>query len=506
MLTYRSAMTTDWRVATAWITGVAGVSAAVLLLFVPFTHATPVVRAIDAIPSLVRSFLDLHGLLTPDGFVDAILFGWVAPFAFMWFSIRLGSLLALRDARASSTGVAPRFASADAVVRIGALATWMVALAFAIGVGVAMAARLSGIDVPVANLASAVAGGALLGLNVGLVTLIVGMLTRSVGAAAAVGTIAGLGADALNGMAMSVRPLTSFRYASIAYYAESGAPVARGVPASHLLTLLVAAALLAFLAALLARRTTSISSPASRPGDTARRVWLRVRATPRPTALAAAVAVLAALAFGWLADAVRDGETIAPDPLATQWLHGLATPALDAVMNGLTFLGSTPFAAAVLIVAGACLLGRRRWRDLQVLIVTIGGSVTANEVLKVIVHRARPQLSWAPLQPDFSFPSGHAMNALALYVALALILGASWTRGRRLAAVLAAVLLAIAIGVSRVYLGDHYLSDVVAGWIAGVLWLLAVKVAFLLWDAAASTPQPEAEFSGAPIGTAPPPA
>jgi undecaprenyl-diphosphatase len=97
--------------------------------------------------------------------------------------------------------------------------------------------------------------------------------------------------------------------------------------------------------------------------------------------------------------------------------------------------------------------------------------------MKVLLQRPRPALPWATVLPDYSFPSGHTMNAFVFYCALALI---AWSiAGRRvgLAAIATAVLMAFGVGVSRIYLGYHYLTDVVGGVLAGIAWLLVAGAA-----------------------------
>jgi undecaprenyl-diphosphatase len=86
-------------------------------------------------------------------------------------------------------------------------------------------------------------------------------------------------------------------------------------------------------------------------------------------------------------------------------------------------------------------------------------------------------LPWAAVLPDYSFPSGHTMNALVFYLALALI---AWSiAGRRagLLAVLVAAVIVLGVGVSRIYLGFHYFTDVVGGVLAGLAWLLIAVTA-----------------------------
>jgi undecaprenyl-diphosphatase len=110
--------------------------------------------------------------------------------------------------------------------------------------------------------------------------------------------------------------------------------------------------------------------------------------------------------------------------------------------------------------------------------VAIGGSVALNGTLKVVVERPRPVLPWAHVLPDYSFPSGHTMNSLVFYLAIALVVWATYGKRPGALAVVLALAIAVAIGFSRIYLGYHYLSDVVAGLAAGIAWLLVVALAF----------------------------
>ena len=184
------------------------------------------------------------------------------------------------------------------------------------------------------------------------------------------------------------------------------------------------------------------------------------------------------LVFGVIAEDVHEQKAIALDALATPWLHQLSSPALDGLMRAITALGSTAIVAPLLVVAVAALLLSRHRRDALFLAVSIAGSVALNESLKLLIHRARPQLAWAAVQSEFSFPSGHAMNGLVFYVALAAITWRLWGRRIGSIAMALAVGLAFLIGTSRIYLGFHYLTDVAGGFLAGVAWLIVVAAAF----------------------------
>jgi membrane-associated phospholipid phosphatase len=208
---------------------------------------------------------------------------------------------------------------------------------------------------------------------------------------------------------------------------------------------------------------------------------LRTSRTPRSRLLVVAAGFVGLFAcllvFGALAEDVHEQEASALDAIATPLLHSLSSPGLDALMNAITTLGSIPVVVPLVAVALGLLLWRRRRREALFLAVSTAGGAALNESLKLIFHRPRPQLAWAAVQPDYSFPSGHAMESLVIYVALALIVGVIWGRRAGIVAVVVAVVLALLIGTSRIYLGYHYLTDVVAGFFAGAAWLLIVLAA-----------------------------
>jgi membrane-associated phospholipid phosphatase len=122
------------------------------------------------------------------------------------------------------------------------------------------------------------------------------------------------------------------------------------------------------------------------------------------------------------------------------------------------------------------------------------------------------------VQPDYSFPSGHTMNSAVFYVALALIIWSIFGRRIGVASMTVAVILTIGVGISRIYLGYHYLTDVLAGILAGTAWLLVVGFTFRLrpkwwsWGSvvAAGASPPGTEIGvpraapGPPTATAPP--
>jgi undecaprenyl-diphosphatase len=200
----------------------------------------------------------------------------------------------------------------------------------------------------------------------------------------------------------------------------------------------------------------------------------------RPALIAGGFVALFAclLVFGVIAEDVRDQEANALDALMTPLLHGLSNPTLDALMGHLTDLGSTIVVGPLFVVALVLLAWHRHRREAAYLGVLMVGSVMLDQSLKLVFHRPRPQLAWAQVLPEFSFPSGHAMNSLVFYAGLALIAWILWGRRAGLAAVVLAVALALLVGTSRIYLGYHYFTDVLGGFLAGTAWLAIVTAGF----------------------------
>ena len=184
------------------------------------------------------------------------------------------------------------------------------------------------------------------------------------------------------------------------------------------------------------------------------------------------------LAFGRIAEEIHRQEAIALDAVVTPMLHGWATPALDQVMWAITTIGSTAVVAPLFIALDLVLLRVRRRREALFLAVAILGSVLLNASMKLVFQRPRPQLPWAQTPLDYSFPSGHTMNGLVFYLAVALVLWVVLGPRIGVIATAAATVLAVLIGISRIYLGAHYFTDVAAGFLAGLAWLLVVSTAF----------------------------
>lgn len=183
--------------------------------------------------------------------------------------------------------------------------------------------------------------------------------------------------------------------------------------------------------------------------------------------------------FGWLAEEMLEGETRGFDEAVRSFVHRFAAPALTSLMQSASFLGSTIF----LTISGSgvfvlfWLLKRRQAATLFA--VTMFGSSILLFTLKTVFHRTRPEPFFDGLLPaSYSFPSGHSLLSLCFYGALAAIITARIER-RWLTAIIwiSAVFLIALIGLSRIYLGVHYPSDVLAGYAAAFVWVTAVASA-----------------------------
>lgn len=163
------------------------------------------------------------------------------------------------------------------------------------------------------------------------------------------------------------------------------------------------------------------------------------------------------------------------------WLiRYFASPQLDQMMITITNLGFGFSYGVIVFIVVSILVVFRRWIELQGLALCLLGGAALNELLKQLFERARPDAFHIVAASGFSFPSGHAMAALCFYGMVAFLVVRKRSCQWRLAGTVGAVLLIAAIGVSRIYLGVHYPSDVVAGYAAGVTWL-GFSISLVMW-------------------------
>ena len=184
------------------------------------------------------------------------------------------------------------------------------------------------------------------------------------------------------------------------------------------------------------------------------------------------------LVFAQLFDNVLDGGGIAAlDRPVLAWFAAHRDAEMTVAMQAVTTVGG-PVILPTLALLGAGLLRwrTRSWEPVVFLVVTALGSATITLAGKYLVGRARPAAQYALAgEGGFSFPSGHSLNSMAILGVLAFLsarLTRSWARRVWVSA--AAALTVMLIGLSRLYLGVHWLTDVLAAWLLGGMWLIAV--------------------------------
>ena len=178
--------------------------------------------------------------------------------------------------------------------------------------------------------------------------------------------------------------------------------------------------------------------------------------------------------FGGIAEDVVTGDPLTVvDKYVADWFHQCQTPRLTAAMQVITDFASPLWVTCVAVVTGLVLWWKRYWYRLLALVLAIPGGMALLPLLKMAFHRRRPSFEDAiSIFQGYSFPSGHAMAATLLYGLLAVLAVLAFITWRQRArAVLAACVMVLLVGFSRVYLGAHYLSDVLGAVAAGLAWL-----------------------------------
>jgi len=192
--------------------------------------------------------------------------------------------------------------------------------------------------------------------------------------------------------------------------------------------------------------------------------------------LAAAIVMVL---FAVLASEVLEGETQHFDDAVRMTVYGVASPRATTVLHAITQLGSPLFLLPMTLVASLIFLRRRRIRGAILLTATMVGVSLLNWILKSVFQRPRPLPFFGLTVPaSYSFPSGHSLAAFCFYGALAALVTARLRSTFWSALVWAgAVVIIVAVGFSRLYLGLHYPSDIIGGYATGFVWVLTVASA-----------------------------
>ncbi|HET6836705.1 MAG TPA: phosphatase PAP2 family protein [Gemmatimonadales bacterium] len=189
-------------------------------------------------------------------------------------------------------------------------------------------------------------------------------------------------------------------------------------------------------------------------------------------------AVLALLVFSWLGREVVTGVTPAMDEQLRTALHGYASPGLTRFMIEVSRFGGPSWLVPLGIVLALAFLLHGWHRGALLIIITLSGAGLLNTLLKQTFARTRPEAFFDyPLPLSQSFPSGHAIFAASVLGGLAVLLSDRISsKPLQVLVWVTAVALVVLVGVSRVYLGVHYPSDVLAGYAVAVFWVVGVAL------------------------------
>ncbi|HEY6231334.1 MAG TPA: phosphatase PAP2 family protein [Pyrinomonadaceae bacterium] len=198
------------------------------------------------------------------------------------------------------------------------------------------------------------------------------------------------------------------------------------------------------------------------------------------------IVFIAMTVFVWqLADEIRERESLTTtDSALSSWLHTHRDLRLTTVMFAVTAMGSTQVVSSIAGLFGVYFLYRRRFYWFAAITLTVFGGMLLNKLLKYAFHRQRPFFTDPLLTlTSYSFPSGHTMMATTLYAALAIFFLSRTSDVRaRVLIICAAVVMILAVGFSRIYLGAHYLTDVLGAMAEAIAWLsFCLAILYSVW-------------------------
>lgn len=178
----------------------------------------------------------------------------------------------------------------------------------------------------------------------------------------------------------------------------------------------------------------------------------------------------------WVTSEVFEGEVTAFDASVRQFVHGLSNPLLTASTRAISLVGSPLFLVPFGIIAAFAFAFRRHRRGLVLFVIAMAGEIILDLTMKAGFMRPRPEPFFDyPVPGSFSYPSGHALGSLCFFGTLAWLtttrMRSRWSKALVWSG---AVLIVSLIGFSRIYLGVHYPSDVIAGYLTGLTWVVAV--------------------------------
>jgi membrane-associated phospholipid phosphatase len=183
------------------------------------------------------------------------------------------------------------------------------------------------------------------------------------------------------------------------------------------------------------------------------------------------VCLLILYVLAQISDEVLEQEAFGFDKTVLLWIHQFANPVLDTVMLNVTRLGNPTTVVFIALITLAVLWGRRYYQEAKIFLLNGLGGAILSYGLKLVFSKSRPQLWNSPIsETSYSYPSGHALGSMVLYGFLAYLLATAYPKYAKVFYCIAAILI-ILIGLSRLYLGVHWPTDVIAGYGVGFLWI-----------------------------------
>lgn len=173
-----------------------------------------------------------------------------------------------------------------------------------------------------------------------------------------------------------------------------------------------------------------------------------------------------------LSEEVLEKEAFAFDKTILLWIHSFANPTLDRIMLFITSLGDPNTVVVIATISLALLLWRRYYQEAKTFAIDCIGGVVLSYGLKLVFGKTRPDLWQSPItETSYSYPSGHALGSTILYGFLAYIVATRYPQFSWLIYTLAGLLI-FAVGLSRLYLGVHWPTDIIGGYCIGFLWVM----------------------------------
>lgn len=182
------------------------------------------------------------------------------------------------------------------------------------------------------------------------------------------------------------------------------------------------------------------------------------------------------LLFFKMTDSILDKDGFGFDMQIITFLYNLRTPLLTSIMKSISFIGMDGIIFFSIIIPVIFYLKRRRHEAILFTIMIVMGAVI-DFLLKLITQRPRPTFAPLVIEHSFSFPSGHSMNSFIFFTTVAYFIY-HFTHKKKISllAFLVSAIIILVVGISRIYLGVHYPSDVLGGYLAGLLWMASFIV------------------------------